>query len=319
MVAWDEVASLINIHNGDAMLVYARREGFPGEHIAFHESLVSGPVVPSADWLSTRAHFLASAFREEILRTSNSLFEQEQALNAAALQDEIVLWFEHDLFCLINFLYLLNRFRGLNVSFVWCSDPLALREAADLQLLFESRAPTTPAVFDIAARAWGAYTSSDPRLLNDVITSAPSDLPFLRDGLRLHASRFPSGGNGLGNVENRLLNLIAGGATDFGSLFPLFDEKPPRFGFGDAQVLYALRYLASRPVPVITMAEANEVPPKATFAITPAGQNVLSGKVDDTTVNDPDFWLGGVHLTKENLWRWDEARGEIFSSRPAGS
>ena len=319
MVVCDEVASLINIHNGDAMLVYARREGFPGEHIAFRESLVSGPVVPSADWLSTRSHFLASGFREELLRTSNSLFEQEQALAAAAEQDEIVLWFEHDLFCLINFLYLLNRFRDRNVSFVWCSDALALREAADLRLLFESRTPATPAVFDVAARAWGAYTSSDPRLLNDVVASAPNDLPFLRDGLRLHASRFPSLRNGLGSVENRLLTLIAGGVTDFASLFPLFDEKPPRFGFGDAQVLYALRYLASRPVPVITMSEVHEVPPKATFTITPAGQNVLGGNVDDTTVNDPDFWLGGVHITKENLWRWDEVRGEILSSRPAAS
>ncbi|HEX7420937.1 MAG TPA: hypothetical protein VF505_13695 [Thermoanaerobaculia bacterium] len=308
---------MINIHNGDAMLVYAKREGFPGEHITFRESLVAGPVVATADWLSTRAHFLANAFREELLRTSNSLFEQEQALNAAAEQDEIVLWFEHDLFCLVNFLYLLNRFRERNVSFIWCSDPLALREAADLGLLFESRTPATPAVFDIAARAWGAYTSSDPRLLNDAITSTPNDLPFLREGLTLHASRFPSVRNGLGSVENRLLSVIAGGASDFGTLFPLFDEKPPRFGFGDAQVLYVLRYLASRPVPVITMAEAHEGPPKATFAITPAGQNVLAGKVDDTTVNDPDFWLGGVHLTKENLWRWDEARGEILPSRLA--
>lgn len=319
MVVVDEVASLINIHNGDAMLVYAKREGLPGEHIAFRESLVAGPVVPSADWLSARAHFLSSVFREELLRTSNSLFQQEQALNAAAEQDEIVLWFEHDLFCLVNFLYLLTRFRERNVSFVWCSDPLALRAAADVWLLFESRTPATPAVFDIAARAWGAYTSSDPRLLNDMFSSAPNDLPFLRDGMRLHASRFPSVRNGLGSVENRLLTLIASGVNDFATLFPLFDEKPPRFGFGDSQVLYVLRYLASRPVPVITMAEAHEVPPKATFAITPAGQNVLAGKVDDTTVNDPDFWLGGVHLTKENLWRWDEARGEFQPSRLAGS
>ena len=146
MVVGDEVASLINIHNGDAMLIYAKREGLPGEHIAYRESLVSGPVVPAGDWLSARAHFLASAFREELLRTSNSLFEQEQHLDAAAQHDEIVLWFEHDLFCLINFLYLLNRFRERNVSFVWCSDPLALREPADLQLLSESRMPATPVI-----------------------------------------------------------------------------------------------------------------------------------------------------------------------------
>ncbi len=310
---------MINIHNGDAMLYTARKAGLPGEHIAFRESLVSGPVVPNDDWLPTRARFLSTAFREELLRTSNHLFEQEQALTAAATQDEIVLWFEHDLFCLVNFLYLLTRFRESNVSYVWCSDPLALREPGDLELLFNSRTPATPAVFDVAARAWGAYTSSDPRVLNDAFAPTPNDLPFLREGLRLHATRFPSFTNGLGSVENRLLRLIANGATDFASLFAAFDDKPPRFGFGDSQVLYALRYLASRPVPVITMTEAGEIPPKATFAITPAGEHVLNGSVDDTAVNDPDYWLGGAHVTKENVWRWDEGRREIASSRPATS
>ena len=309
---------MINIHNGDSMLINAKRASLPGEHMAFRESLVSGPVVPSSDWLTTRARFLATAFREEVLRTSNSLFEQEQALDAAASQDEIVLWFEHDLFCLVHFIYLLNRFRDRNVSFVWCTDPVALREPDDLLLLFESRTPATPAVFDIVARAWAAYTSSDPRVINDLLPSMPNDLAFLREGLRLHASRFPSTRNGLGSVENRLLQLIGGGATDFASLFTAFDANA-RFGFGDTQVLYVLRYLASRPVPVITMTEVAEAPPKATFAVTPAGHNVLNGAVDDTTVNDPDFWLGGAHVTKENVWRWDELLGKIVTSRSAAS
>lgn len=319
MVAGDEVASLINIHNGDALLVAAKREGLPGEHIAFHESLVCGPVVTTADSLATRAHFLSSAFHEEPLRASNNLFQQEQALNAAASQDEIVLWFEHDLFCLVHFLYLLNRFRGRNVSYVWSSDALALREPADFEQLFQSRTAATPAVFEIAARAWGAYVSPDPRTLNGELTAPGGDLPFLREGLRLHASRFPSTRNGLGSVENRLLNLIAGGATDFASLFSLFDEKPPRFGFGDTQVLYTLRYMASRAVPLMVMAESTEPPLKATMSITPAGENFLRGDVDDITVNAPDFWLGGAHVTKEKVWRWDELRGEVILSRSAGS
>jgi hypothetical protein len=55
-------------------------------------------------------------------------------------------------------------------------------------------------------------------------------------------------------------------------------------------------------VPLVTM---NGESPKVMFAITPAGENVLRGEVDDCAVNDPDTWLGGTHLTKENLWRWD--------------
>lgn len=319
MVVGDEVASLINIHNGDVMLVSAKREGLPGEHMAFRESLVMGPVPATPDWQEARARFLSAAHREELLRASNSLFQQDQALTAAASQDEIVLWFEHDLFCLVHFVYLLQRFRDRNVSFVWCSDALAMREEEDLKLLFDSRTAATPAVFETAALAWAAYVSPDPRALNDVLGAATGDLPFLRDGLRLHASRFPSTRNGLGSVENRFLKLISAGSTDFATLFPKFDDAPPRFGFGDTQVLYTLRYMASRAVPLITLTETDETPPKATFTITPAGANVMNGSVDDLTVNDPDFWLGGAHLTKEKVWRWDEARGEIILSRPAVS
>ena len=50
MVVRDEVASLINIHNGDVMAVSAKREGIPGEHLAFRESLVTGPVSYSLEF-----------------------------------------------------------------------------------------------------------------------------------------------------------------------------------------------------------------------------------------------------------------------------
>jgi hypothetical protein len=308
---------MINIHNGDAMAIVAKRAGLPGEHLAFREALVAGPIPPPGEWLATRARFLANGSGEDLLRVSNGLFELEQALNAAAeSQDEVVLWFEHDLFCLVNFLYLLMRFRDRNLSCVWCSGILTERDVDELMSLSGSRAAVTPAMFDVAARAWGAYASPDPRMLNDVMASSGNEIAFLRDGLRLHASRFPSFRNGLGAVEMRILSLIAGGAADFKMLFPLFDANEPRFGFGDTQILDALRSLAGCAVPLITLDEAKD---KMTFSLTPAAENVMNGAVDDLSVNDPDFWLGGVHLTKENIWRWDESRGEIIPNRLAGS
>ena len=118
--------------------------------------------------------------------------------------------------------------------------------------------------------------------------------------------------NGLGSVENRLLSLIAGGATEFGTLFGGFDPAPPRFGFGDAEVLAALRDLARRGVPLITMTEVEGTPPKAILALTPAGENVMNGTVNDVKINPPDGWLGGVHLTPDNLVRWDELQKRLI-------
>jgi len=126
----------------------------------------------------------------------------------------------------------------------------------------------------------------------------------------LHASRFPSMQNGLGAIEQRILSILSAGASEFVTLFPQVDGDPPKFGFGDAEVMATLRAMAARAVPLITMTGQA---PKTIYAITPAGENVLRGEVDDCAVNDPDDWLGGVHLTKESLWRWN---GEMLSRSP---
>jgi hypothetical protein len=296
---------MIHIHNGDVVAAFARRSGIPGEHVAYRESLVMGPVVPGDDWIENRAHALAQRYQEDLLRVRTDMMEQEQLLEAAPAQGEIVLWFEHDLFCLTHLLHLLDRFAEARVSVVWCPDPLSNSDESGLDLLFESRAAATPAMIALAREAWSAYTSPDPSALNTLITRDTRDFPFLREGLTLHASRFPSTRNGLGAIEQQALESVAAGSTEWIPLFDQLNARVPRFGFGDAEVFATLRSIATCAVPLVTI--AGDVP-KSMVTITPAGENVLRGEVDDLTVNDPDRWLGGVHLTKENVWRWDGAR-----------
>ncbi len=293
----------------DVMAIAAKRMGIPGEHMPFRETLVIGPIPSEEKWIEVRARFLSGRYGEELLRSSNAVFQQQQAIAAAASQDDVVLWFEHDLFCLVNLLYLLRRFE--KASLIWSPDPLAECEEQTLAKLFESRQPVTPAMRDAARAAWKVYASSDARALNALISADNRDFRFLREGLQLHASRFPSTRNGLGSVENRLLQLIAGGATEFGALFAAFDPDPPRYGFGDAEVLAALRDLAKRAVPLITMTEAEGMPPKAILGLTAEGENVMNGSVDDLTINPPNGWLGGVHLSPQQLFRWDEKKQKV--------
>ena len=295
---------MIHIHNGDVVAQLARRANIPGEHVAFRESLVTGRVTPGDDWIETRTNVLATFFGEDLLRVRTSLVEQEQMLDSAPSRGEIVLWFEHDVFCLVHLLYLLNRLGAAKLSLIWCPTPISQLDERELFLRFESRGAVTPMTLKAARNAWQAYIAPEPVALNALLGRDSIDFPFLREGLTLHASRFPSIENGLGVIEQRILMILSAGALDFVALFPQVDTDPPRFGFGDAQVMATLRELASRTVPLIAMTGSA---PKTIFSITPAGENVLSGEVDDRAVNDPDTWLGGVHLTKENLWRWTGA------------
>jgi hypothetical protein len=303
---------MIHIHNGDVVAAVAKRSRIPGEHLAFRESLVTGPIAPGDDWIETRARTLATRYGRDLLRVRTEVLEQEQLLDGAGAQGEVVLWFEHDLYCLVHLLYLLQRVGDARISVVWCPKPLAENDERGLHLLFESRSAVTPAMIASAREAWRAYISPDPETLNALIARDTTDFPFLREGMRLHASRFPSTGNGLGAIEQQALELLAAGTSDFAALFDQIAAREPRFGFGDNEVFLTLQSIAWCAVPLMTITGE---PPKAICTITPAGENVLRGEVDNLSVNDPDLWLGGAHLTKENVWRWDGTR----LSRSAGS
>jgi hypothetical protein len=296
------MAPVIHIHNGDVVAALARRSDIPGEHLAYRESLVTGPVVPGPQWIETRARALADAHGEDLLRVRTALLEQEQTLDAARSAGEIVLWFEHDLYCLVHLVHLIDRFANARVSVVWCPTPLGEQDERDLYLLHESRSAVTPAMTKTASAVWRAYTGPDPTALNEWITHPVPEFPFLREGLTLHASRFPHLTNGLGAIEQRALGHIAAGFTDFATLFDRLNAEVPRFGFGDAEIFRHLRSMAWRGVPLITLTGE---PPKALCSVTPAGENVLRGTVDDTKINDPDLWFGGTHVTRDQLWRFD--------------
>ena len=314
---------MIHIHNGDSVANTARGSGIAGRHVPYRETLISGPVRPNLgaqEWIEERARFLAEQYGENLLRVRNELLEQEQLLDRAREEEEVVLWFEYDLFCLANLLYLLSRLtKCRRLSLVWSQRPLGTAEDDEIWKAYHSRYAVAPAMMNAAALAWRAYISEEATDLNRLLDADFVDFPFLRDGFLLHASRFPSLRNGLGEVEQRALAGIDAGATDFSSLFTRFDQSPPRFGFGDGEFLRHLRRLATCAVPMITINEAEgETPPKALFALTPAGKNVLEAKVDFIELNNAGFWLGGAHLTRARLWRWDGDARRIVSL-PAAS
>lgn len=313
---------MMHFHNGDVAASLARRAGIPGRHVPFRESLVGGPVqpqLPQPEWIEERARFLSEQYGENLLRIRNEMLEQEQTIDRAREEEEVVLWFEHDLYCLVHLLYLLSRLsKCRRLTLVWCSTPLGTQEPEDLFRLFESRAAIVPAMNNAAAAAWRAYAGDDPTALNRFLAADIPDFPFLRDGLLLHASRFPSTRNGLGEVERRAMEGIDAGATDFVSLFGRFDPGPPRLGFGDGEFLRHLRRLATCAVPMITMTgDETSTPPKALFALTPAGRNVMEGQVDFIELNNAGFWLGGAHLTRERMWRWNADERRIVESTTA--
>jgi hypothetical protein len=50
------------------------------------------------------------------------------------------------------------------------------------------------------------------------------------------------------------------------------------------------------------------------FEITAAGRSVIQNAADAVALNGIDLWYGGVHLTSDNLWRWNATRQKLERS-----
>jgi hypothetical protein len=48
---------------------------------------------------------------------------------------------------------------------------------------------------------------------------------------------------------------------------------------------------------------------KEPVGLTAFGEDLLAGNADWIAANGIDRWVGGVHLTPGDLWRWDAAAG----------
>ncbi len=51
------------------------------------------------------------------------------------------------------------------------------------------------------------------------------------------------------------------------------------------------------------------------FTLTDTGAEVLACSRDFPAIHPIDLWLGGVHLTRNNLWRWDDTEGRLKSHK----
>jgi hypothetical protein len=329
---------MLHIHNGDSSAKIAKESSIPGEHFAFRESLITGPAPADAsvdEWRRVRAQHLSESYGIDLEECARSLLDQEIKLASAAEYDEVVLWFEHDLFCQINLLYLLNWFAQRELGNTKLSlicigafpgkpnfRGLGELNAEEMASLFPDRQEVTSAQLKFGEVAWQAYCSPDPTAIKEVVDSDTSLLPFLGSALLAHLRRFPSTQNGLGQIEDTALKLIRGGAKLFNDLFQQFAKAEPVYGLGDAQLWLALKRVSSGQRPLLKIENGrdggigltSEIVRQAEFEITDEGDSVLRGEADDVESNGIDLWLGGVHLVPNNLWRWDETSGALVQT-----
>ena len=319
---------MLHIHNGESSAGTLKMSDVAGEHLPFREILMAGPTpqgLTTEEWRSVRARFLAVDDGPDEEKCRKDLADQDEALSRFRDYEEVVLWFEHDLFCQVNLIYLLAWFHGqpssnAKLSLVCFNEFLGPMTPEQMAALIDKRHEVTAAEFQIAAAAWRAYCSPDPENIESLLGEDTSAMPYLQDALFRHLARFPSTKNGLGYIENRALQLIADGRSSFESLFPVFWKTESEYGLGDSALWDDMKRMGRAKEPLIVISGDDDWRQlsrsnrfiKSSFALTEIGREVLAGRSDFIELNSIDLWLGGAHLTEDNLWRWDEQNRKLI-------
>jgi len=110
---------ILHVLNGDSTAYLFRQTALPGEVLVWREMLSEGRVPVTDDFApfwQQRGDFLAKTYGFDRAEYERDVVNEAQRLLDFWQFDEITLWFEFDLFCQINLLYLLNFFANQDLG-----------------------------------------------------------------------------------------------------------------------------------------------------------------------------------------------------------
>jgi hypothetical protein len=314
---------MLHVTNGD--LAAARiAGGVPaGDVLPWRDVLHEGPVpagLGDAELRAARAEFLAAPGWTERAQVLRSLEERDARLEAAAGNEEIVLWFEPDLYDQLQLLQVLDRLARLEpaaalVTAVESVEAIGDLEQARVRELFAGRAPLASGALELARDAWERFRDPDPTRLEARTGPTPA-LPFLPGAILRHLEELPWIRDGLSRSERQALEALRAGPRAARVLFPAaHHDRELRVFLGDSVFYSYLDRLASGSRPLVQLS-AGPARADAVAHLTADGEAVLAGAADWIDLGGSDRWLGGVHCAPEDRWRWDGAIARV--ARRAG-
>lgn len=275
------------------------------------------PVCPfqseEAFW-SLRATFIQQSYGESREDYEKKVISKFARLKAAIQYDEITLWFEHDLFCQVNLLFLLSWLAdqdlpGTQISLVSTDHYPSVENfkgmgqltPAQLATLFRQRIFLDRQDLHLGRTCWTAYASGNPTHLESLLSGNFGQLIYLRNALVAHLERFPSLENGLNRTEQTMLTLLTANPLDQQEWVGEVLAQDFIYGFGDWQVIEYARWLS----PALLALHGQ-------VSITELGKQVLAGNQDLIRLGDYDRWLGGANLTVQSPgYRWNGRVGRL--------
>jgi hypothetical protein len=324
----------LHVANGTCATRIIEAAGIPGTLSIWADPLYEGPVpggLTDAELLDLRARHHAGPMAQDPV---NDMQRWRSVIERHELYDELVLWFEHDLFDQLALIQLLAWIRERlpieKVVSLVCVGAFpgypqfkGLGELApdDVAALLETRHRISDAQYALAQLAWRAFREPTPEALDHLRRGNTAALPYLGAAVARFLQEYPWTTDGLSRTERRLLELVAAGHVELAAVFPRMHTDEDVYYVTDTSTAALADSLSRTSPPLVTLSRKPIVdgdPPQESVTLrdsvtlTDTGRAILSGGQDRIAVCGIDRWLGGVRLQgAADLWRWDDEHDTI--------
>lgn len=257
------MSNILHILNGDSALEGFNQTGLDGDVMVWREVLSEGPLqqdISSGSFWSARAKWIGQNFSEDQDHYQHKVIDELGKLNAG--YEEINLWFEFDLHCQVNLLgvlQMLNQKTDMSAPAIYLiclADCIQFNNARGLgelngdqfEELFDAREHLNQWEFELAAEAWQLYVNGDAAELEKWLNGNTfwGGVPLLKPALQAHLKRLEINADGLGYIEQKLLDIYNSGIKTRLDIHAAFWKTEGIFGMGDAEIDIYLNRLKAK-------------------------------------------------------------------------
>jgi len=314
---------ILNITNGSSAVLVMKEAGIQGDFLSWDDVLHAGPVPAklSFEILSEiRAEYIINQGWADADMVDRLFQERLVLMSHIEKYEKVILWFEHDLYDQLQLLEILNYlstvcFDLARVSMICTENYLGRQNVEEMLEFKQYEESVSQEQISLAVRAWKAFRTHTPLPWCELLNEDTSALPFLEGAVLRMLEEYPFSGNGLSRIQNDILDIVAQGEERAGKIFVAQQEREERVFLGDVVFLDNINEMMDKDAMLLTSEQGDRIEPPLSpekkVQITVYGLEVLNGEKQWLEKHQIDKWLGGVHLSKENMWIWNSECNEM--------
>lgn len=257
------MANTIHIVNGDTVVPLLTKSGVEGDIIVWREMLCDGPVcakVGGDEFWKKRLDYLEKELGVSKVEYFDLTIKELLKLEDLSNYNELVMWFEFDLFCQVNLMalsaFLYKNYRKSITYNLVCTGEVAGSDSLysltdfsheDYVELYSHKLKLSKNDLEYAKKCWEAYSKNNIEKIAAFDFNENKKFPYFRAAMKEHLKRFQTV-NGLNEIQHKILEIIDSSALTAKEIVQrilIWQHRKTIYGFGDMQYFLYLKKLHS--------------------------------------------------------------------------